>query len=393
MVSACSGHGRPYSFPSTALGIKVSLSSGYHPQTNGQTVRANQELETAIRCVTSAQPSSWSAQLSWVKYSHNTLINTSPGMSPFECALGYQPPLFPAQEVEVAVPSVQDHMRHCRRTWRRARAAVLRASARTQSKANHRRAAATVYTSGQRVWLSSKDWPLNVVSKKLAPRFIGPFEIDHVINLSAVHLKLPDSLKIHPTFHVSLIKPVYSSPLSPPAADPPLPRLIDDHPAYTVQRLLNVRHRGYGWQYLVDWEGYGPEERSWVPCRHILDPSLLQDFYTSHPNKPGRAPGGICRGGVLSHLLPLRPLVSIRCRPSLQFSLAVWLFTLFNSVNYNLTLHFGFFCNSSELPRFCTPYLSVYNKHFGSFIPASASESALGFPCVRSVQHQLCHLA
>jgi transposase InsO family protein len=85
----------------SALGINVSLSFGYHPQTNGQ---ANQEMETALRYMTSPNPSSWSAQLPWVEYAHNTLTNTLSGMSPFECALGYQPPLFPAQEVKV--PSV-----------------------------------------------------------------------------------------------------------------------------------------------------------------------------------------------------------------------------------------------------------------------------------------------
>ncbi|XP_036839794.1 sodium- and chloride-dependent GABA transporter 2 isoform X2 [Oncorhynchus mykiss] len=61
----------------SALGINVSLSSGYHPQTNGQTERANQEMETALRCVTSANPSPWSAQLPWVEYTHNTLTNAS----------------------------------------------------------------------------------------------------------------------------------------------------------------------------------------------------------------------------------------------------------------------------------------------------------------------------
>ena len=66
----------------SALGINVSLSSGYHPQTD----RANQELETALRFVRSANPSSSSAQLPWVEYAHNTLLNASSGMSPFECA-------------------------------------------------------------------------------------------------------------------------------------------------------------------------------------------------------------------------------------------------------------------------------------------------------------------
>lgn len=34
-----------------ALGANVSLSSGFHPQSNGQTERTNQDLEAALRCV------------------------------------------------------------------------------------------------------------------------------------------------------------------------------------------------------------------------------------------------------------------------------------------------------------------------------------------------------
>jgi hypothetical protein len=46
-------------------------------------------------------------------------------MSPFECSLGYLPPLFPAQEEDISVPSVQHHLRRCRRVWKDARAALL----------------------------------------------------------------------------------------------------------------------------------------------------------------------------------------------------------------------------------------------------------------------------
>lgn len=44
----------------TSLGANVSLSSGHHLQSNGQTERCNQELEVALRCVINHNPSSWS---------------------------------------------------------------------------------------------------------------------------------------------------------------------------------------------------------------------------------------------------------------------------------------------------------------------------------------------
>lgn len=56
--------------------------------------------------------------------------------------------------------------------------------------------------------LGPKDLLLQVDSRKLAPRYT-----DHIINPSVVHLKLPLALKVHPTFHVSLLKPVVESPL------------------------------------------------------------------------------------------------------------------------------------------------------------------------------------
>ena len=86
------------------IGATVSLSSGYHPQTNGQAERANQALEVTLRCITTSNPTSWSLHLPWVEYSLNTMVSSATGLSPFLCSLSYQPPLFPSQETEAAVP-------------------------------------------------------------------------------------------------------------------------------------------------------------------------------------------------------------------------------------------------------------------------------------------------
>lgn len=132
------------------------------------------------------------------------------GVSPFMPSLGYQPPLFPHQEEQVKVPSIRANLRGG-------------------------------------VWLSSWDLPLQVESRKLSPRFIGPFEVDRMVNSVAACLRLPASLRVHPTFHVSQVKPNRESILSSAAEEPPRVRFINGQPAYTVQRILDVHCRGRDW--------------------------------------------------------------------------------------------------------------------------------------------------
>jgi len=144
------------------LGATASLSSGYHPQTNRQAERANQDLERVLRCVASAEPSSWSSRLTMVEYAHNSLPVSSTGLSPFQCCLGYQPPLFPSQESDAIVPSAHAFIQRCLRTWRTAREALTQTGERNKTSADHHRTKPPLYVCGQKVWLSSQDLPFRL---------------------------------------------------------------------------------------------------------------------------------------------------------------------------------------------------------------------------------------
>lgn len=97
---------------------------------------------------------------------------------------------------------------------------------------------------GQQKWLKVKDLPLKGESKKLVPRFVGPFMVDKVVNPKTLSLKLPSSMKVHPSFHISQLGPGETNNLALSCRSPPPPMEVDGRPVFTVHRLLNVQQLG-----------------------------------------------------------------------------------------------------------------------------------------------------
>ena len=209
----------------TLLGTQVSLSSGFHPQSNGQTERVNQSLETVLRCLCAQESCVLEHPTAVGGIRHQLpdgqLLLISPLLN---VASGTSPHCFPA--------------RNCRWESRRQRRLSGGASgpggphAQTcrrqrpgmKQQADRRRRPTPVYRVGQRVWLSTKDIPIRGGTRKLAPWHVGPFVVSRIISPTAVRLRLPPTMRrIHPTFHVSRLKPAVTSPLcsAPPQSSAP----------------------------------------------------------------------------------------------------------------------------------------------------------------------------
>lgn len=72
------------------------------------------------------------------------------------------------------------------------------------------------------------------ITKQNPAEVLWRSEMDRVYSPVVIHLKLPEPLRIQPTFHISQVKLVRKSELSLLTDDPPA-RLIDGEPAYTVR--------------------------------------------------------------------------------------------------------------------------------------------------------------
>lgn len=147
------------------LGLTVSLSSGYHPQSNGQSERKIQEISHFLRTYCHTNQHSWSRFLPWAEYAQNSLKQASTGLISFQCMLGYQPPLFLWSGEPSQVPAVDNWFKESERVWTATHIKLSRVVRRQKSQADTRRSDRPQYHLGQKVWLSTHHLSAPVASK------------------------------------------------------------------------------------------------------------------------------------------------------------------------------------------------------------------------------------
>ena len=65
------------------LGIKTKLSTAYHPQTDGQTERLNQEIEQYLWMFVSHRQNDWPEWIACAEFAYNNKVHTATQVSPF----------------------------------------------------------------------------------------------------------------------------------------------------------------------------------------------------------------------------------------------------------------------------------------------------------------------
>jgi transposase InsO family protein len=283
----------------TSRGIKHSMSSGNHPETDGQTERANRSIEEIAR--------------NYVQYDHGLFfellddlefaINDSPtkptGRSPFQQLFGFNP-LRP-NDLHGPPPTsahrdTQTRLEHQHALRLEATDLYREAASRNTTIANRsRRAVPTSFQPGTLVWVH-RDYITPPVRRqqqrvsgtgKLYPRYYGPYPITRAIGSASFELKLPATFKCHPVFHASALKASEArddAGLAPASVTP----LFDElgHELFEIEALLDRRVRNYKTvtrtTYLVKWRFYDLDEASWEP-QSSIPPEFVTAYDRTHP--------------------------------------------------------------------------------------------------------------
>jgi len=143
---------------------------------------------------------------------------------------------------------------------------------------------------GDQVWLDAKNIRTKRPTRKLDWKNLGRFTIKTVLSPWAYELDLPDTMKIHPVFHVSKLSPVIIDPFPGQVQPPPQLIEVDGDVGYEDEEILDSKRVQGGYvQYLVSWVGY--DTPTWEPVSNVSNCDLLlSTFHRMYPMKPKPKP-------------------------------------------------------------------------------------------------------
>ncbi|KAJ9525332.1 hypothetical protein QJQ45_003300 [Haematococcus lacustris] len=267
-------------------GTHLNMSTANHPQTDGQTERANRTLEDMLRNFVSPHHDDWDTHLTAAEFAYNSSVHAATGFTPFHLNSGQQPhtPLslsVPASHVAPAdKESAQAFLQRMAADITAATHHLHNAQERATKYANAKRQDHN-FKVGDQVYLADSFFTHSQIAqsaadhatRKFSPRQHGPFRVLEVVTPVALRLEFPPVWKsMHPVVHVSHVKVHNDGSAMFPTrnpAPPPEPEVIDGETHFHVQEFRNHRFQRRQLQLQVKWLGHPDHENSWLPLTQL----------------------------------------------------------------------------------------------------------------------------
>lgn len=241
------------------------MSSSYHPQTDGQTERVNQCLETFLRCFVYACPKKWRSWLAVAEFWYNTSFHSALGRYPFEVLYGRQPRFLGITAPVPESSSLSDWLSERHSMTELVHQHLLRAKSRMKAQFDKGRSERQ-FTVGDWVYVKLQPYIQSSVAhrsnQKLSFKYIGPYQALSRVGNVAYRVQLPEGSSVHPVIHVSQLnlangfKGLSSSLLPQEPVEFQIPLKI------LQSRTISVGGRQVN-QVMIQWSGLGVDLATW----------------------------------------------------------------------------------------------------------------------------------
>ena len=262
------------------LAIKQNISSPYHPQTNGQSERTNQTLETILRIYCNHQQDNWADWLKVAQYIINCRPSSTTKKPPYKLWMGFIPHTHQPTRTG-NVPALEERKSRLLQARNDAQEAISKAQSLWQKSPHFLR-----YHVDQQVWLEGTHLRTTHPTHKLRAKRFRPFKVLEVLSPVTYRLELPASWKIHNAFHAAVLHPYKEMAIHGPNFPEPPPDLVKGQEEWEVDNVLASRRFGRNktLQYLIKWKGFLEAHNSWEPKRNLGNASqLVKEFHDKNP--------------------------------------------------------------------------------------------------------------
>ena len=271
-----------------ALDMHLHFTSGYHPQGDGKTERANQTLKQYLWSYCNYQQDNWSKLLPLAEFTYNNAPSATTRVSPFFTNKGYHPNISVYPECDMTSTWAHEYTVDLDSLHQYLHEEMANAQLRYQGLADAKRSLAPDFKVSDQVYMKAKYFQLTRPSKKLLEKNLGPYPIIAQVGLLLFTLCLPDAMHpVHPVFHVSQLEPAIPNTIPNRTQPPPPPGEVDGKPEFEISEILNskINHQRKMCKllYLVQWSGYKgtDEETLWLLATELGNATELLDEYHS----------------------------------------------------------------------------------------------------------------
>jgi len=191
------------------LGIESKMSTAFHPQTDGQMERVNQELEQYLRMFIDYQQEQWLDWLGTAEFAYNNKAHSSTKTLSFKANYRQDPRMEFEVRKKGKYERAEKFVVKMKEIQEEAKAALGKVQKKIKKYVNRKRAKVNEYKVGDLVMLSTKNLKYQMTGRrteKLTERFVGSYRIKKIISSNTVELELPSIVKIHSVVNVSRIR-------------------------------------------------------------------------------------------------------------------------------------------------------------------------------------------